>query len=697
MNGFRFFVSFFLVVSLSIYSISSSVAGENYDPNIGIIARVTANILADQQYRHRSIDDTVSVELFKEYIKTLDPAKLYFTKEDLREFSRHEKDLDDQLQRGDISFAFLIYDRLLKRMKEYQKFANIALDKGFDFTINEEFNYNRKKAKHPTTKEQKELWRKRLKNDYLTLLLMDKVMKEELGKKSEKEKKKEKMTKLWQKKPAERIKKRIASSVKILESRKEIDKLEFYLNSLCHVFDPHSSYMPPKTLEDFNISMSLSLVGIGAVLTSDDGYTKIVNLIEGGPASKGGELAAEDRIVAVAQGNGEPVDIINMPLGDVVQLIRGKKGTVVNLSVLKGKNGLHGVPEKITIVRDIVKMADKSAKKEIKNITLPDGQKLKVGVIELPSFYIDFDGANAGKKNYKSSTRDVKAILESFTEEKVDGVILDLRRNGGGGLGESVRLTGLFFDKGAVVQIKGVKQSSASVKYDRDNKTYFGGPLIVMIDQMSASATEILAAAIQDYGRGVIVGGQHTHGKGTVQTIMNLNAIVKYYGVKSPSGALKLTNAKFYRINGDSTQIRGVTPDIIFPNYTDPMEIGEKYLDNALPWDSVDPVTYEKLDKLVAVIPTLRTKSEKRRAGSEKFIQLKKDIKKFDDIRKKKKVSLNKETRWSEYQTEKALLDKEKDMMEEADKKDSKKEDIYLDETMNILSDLIKSEKSKTN
>ena len=659
MNYFRFLFSFLLLVTLSICSIFNSVADDNYDLNIGVIARVTAHILADQQYRHRNIDNTVSVDLFNEYIKTLDPAKLYFTTEDIEEFSKHEKDLDDQLQRGDIAFAFLIYDRLVKRMKEYQQFANAALDKGFDFTIDEEFNYNRKKAKRPTGKEQKELWRKRLKNDYLTLLLMDEVIKEEANKRSEKEKKKDEMTKLWQKKPAERIKKRIASSVKVLESRKEIDKLEFYLNSLCHVFDPHSSYMPPKTLEDFNISMSLSLVGIGATLTLDDGYTKIVNLIEGGPASKGGELAAEDRIVAVAQGDGEPVDIINMPLGDVVQLIRGKKGTVVNLSVLKGKNGLHGVPEKITIVRDVVKISDKSAKKEIKNISLPDGKKLKVGVIELPSFYIDFDGANSGKKNYKSSTRDVKAILESFTKEKVDGVILDLRRNGGGGLGEAVRLTGLFFDKGAVVQIKGVKQSSTSVKYDRDNKTYFDGPLIVMIDQLSASATEILAAAIQDYGRGIIVGGQHTHGKGTVQTIMNLNAIVKYYGVKKPSGALKLTNAKFYRINGDSTQIRGVTPDIIFPNYTDPMEIGEKYLDNALPWDSVDPVNYEKSDKLVAVLPMLRTKSEKRRSDSEKFIQLKKDIKKFDDIRKKKKVSLNKKTRWGEYKKEKALLEKE--------------------------------------
>ena len=676
--------------------LSPSIAGDS-DANIGVIARITANILADKQYRKRQIDDSVSKDFFKEYLKFLDPAKLYFTQEDIAGFGKYRTRLDDDLLKGNVDFAFIAYDRLLKRMKEYQKFANKALHKGFDFNKDEEFIYVRKDIPHPKASEQRDLWRKKLKNDYLTLILMDKVAAEENKKSDKKDKEvaKEKVKKLWQKTHKERIQKRIESSINLLDKRERLDRLEFYLTSLANVYDPHSTYMAPSTVQDFNIQMKLSLVGIGAVLTTDDGYTKIVNIIKGGPASKDGRLEADDRIVAVTQGNQEPIDIVDMPLKYVVQKIRGKKGTTVHLSVLKGKKGLHGVPETITIVRDVVKLEDRSAQKEIRELKLSDGRKLKVGIIELSSFYTDFSGASKGKINFKSSTRDVKKILEGFNKEKVDGVVLDLRRNGGGGLREAILLTGLFFDRGPVVQIKSGNNAKPMVEYDRDNKTYFNGPLVVMINKLSASAAEILAGAIQDYGRGVIVGDKHSHGKGTVQTIMDLDSILKYYGVNFPAGALKLTNAKFYRINGDSTQIRGVIPDIIFPNFTDPMEIGEKYLDNALPWDSVPPVKYKYSVELAELIPALKKKSEARRINNEKFKLLVKNIKLFDDIRKKKKVSLNEKVRWDNYKKEKEIIDKETAFLSEKDKdeevKDKKSEDIYLDETIKIMTDLIKA------
>lgn len=685
------FLSRMLLVSVLFFGILIPASGYEYDPEIGVIARITANILADQQYCKRKIDDSLSQDLYKEYIKTLDPAKLYFTKEDLAEFSKAQKSLDDQLKRGDISFAFNVYERLLKRMKEYQKFADKTLAKGFDFSKDEEFVFERKDAEAPSSAEQQDLWRKRLKNDMLNLRMMEKIAKEEVEK-TKKEQEKEAVKKLWTKSPEKRIKKRIASSINILEKREPIDRLEFFLSALANIFDPHSAYMAPKTMEDFNIGMKLSLVGIGAVLTSEDGYTKIVSIIKGGPASKDGRLEPEDRIVAVAQGDKEPVDIIDMPLPDVVQLIRGNEGTTVCLTVLKGKKGLSGVPVEISIVRDVVKLEDKSAHKKIKEIEL-DGKKLRIGVIELSSFYTDFNGASAGKADFKSSTRDVKKILEEFNKEKVDGVVLDLRHNGGGGLREAILLTGLFFDSGPVVQIKSVNKEVPLIEYDRDNKTYYDGPLVVMIDKLSASATEILAGAIQDYGRGVIVGDKHTHGKGTVQTIMALDQIVKYYGVKFPAGALKLTNAKFYRINGDSTQIRGITPDIIFPNFTDPMEIGEKYLDYALPWDEVKPAQYTYSKNLAEIIPELRKKSMIRQNNNPKFQQLKKNIKLFDDIRKKKKVTLNEKKRWSEYKKEKEVLDKETALLKEKSDQDKedKNDDLYLEETLHILSDLIKA------
>ncbi|MBN1863947.1 MAG: carboxy terminal-processing peptidase [Victivallales bacterium] len=663
--------------------------GLEYDPEIGIIARVTATMLSEQQYRHRKTDDALSADVFDEYFRALDPWKFYFTKEDIGGFADQRLELDDQIKRGDVSFGFKVYDLLVRRMKEYADFASVVLGDGFDFMLDERVLLDRKDSDFPSASGQKDLWRRRLKNDYLTMLLVDRALTEDEAKTDE-DKEKDKVVSLWRKPPKERILSRISSAANNLEARNQLDRLEFYLSALSRVCDPHSAYMAPSSVEDFDISMKLSLVGIGAVLTSEDGYTKIVSIIDGGPASKDGRLEAEDRIIAVSQGSELPVDVIDMPLSDVVRMIRGEKETVVNLTVLKGKMGFHGIPEIISLVRDVVSLEDRVAKRSVRKIKTSEGAEKNIGIIDLPSFYTDFAGSQSGSDDYRSSTRDVKRILEEFSAEGIDGVVLDLRRNGGGALREAILLSGLFFDGGPVVQIRSSETGAVTVESDTDGKTYYSGPLLVMIGRLSASAAEILAGAIQDHGRGLIVGDAHTHGKGTVQTIVDLDRIVRYYGVSFRAGSLKLTSAKFYRINGDSTQIKGITPDIVLPNLTDAMELGERHLEYALPWDSIKPASYDSSKVLVPLIPVLREKSGERVRLSQKFQQLGKNIDRFKEIRSRKDASLNMDVRWKEYKEERELLEKERTLLKEEDE-DTKKgaEDIHLDEALNIMSDLL--------
>ena len=663
-------------------------------PDINIVARVTANILSSKQFRKHPLDDELSKQLFHEYLDMLDPNRIFFTKEDVARFNKYATLLDDELLTGDVSVAFKIYDLLLVRMKEYHKFANSAIDKGFDFTKKESFIFDRKKAERPTKVEQKELWRKRVKFDLLALKLTDKAMAEDKAK-SEKEKKKRKVDNLWRKSPEERLKKRTETLLTTLQKKRAIDRLQFFLSALAQIYDPHSIYMAPKAAANFNINMQNSLVGIGAVLTLDDGYTKIDKVIKGGPADKEGHLEALDRIVAVAQGDEEPVDIVDMPLDDVVQLIRGKKDTIVKLHVMKGSKGGHSVPEIIIIKRDKVALIDQDAQEEIREVTV-DGEKKKIGIIDLPSFYINFKEAAEGKANYKSSTRDIKNILKKFKKKSVDGVIVDLRRNGGGSLREAIQLTGLFITKGPIVQVKGPDVDTPRVENDFDRRCHYAGPLIVLISKYSASAAEIFAAAIQDYGRGIIIGDAHTHGKGTVQSILELNSVLKHWGLKSDPGTLKITVAKFYRINGESTQMKGVEPDIVLPSLTDPMKIGEKYLDHALKWDKITPAHYTHKD-LSKTVTQLRKTSEKRRAKDLKFQERKKMIVMYKDIldRDRKAVSLNELQRWQEYLADKKIFDKQAAMLESAkddtDKEKKKKNDITLNESVRIMQDWLKN------
>jgi len=689
------------ILSLQILStgtlLTAKATPDNSTFDLGIIARVTANILSTKQFRKHPLDDELSKQLFTEYFDMLDPGKIYFTKEDVKSFKPYETDLDNELLSGDISVAFKIYDLLIKRMEEYQKFANLAIDKGFDYTKDEEFTYNRKESERPTKAEQKELWRKRLKYDLLAFKLLDKAMATEKVK-NKKEAEKRKLANLWKKTPKQRLKKRIETLLTTLKTKRNIDRLQFFLAALAQIYDPHSTYMAPKIAQNFDISMKNSLVGIGAVLTTDDGYTKIVSIIKGGPAEREGHLEAEDRIIAVAQGDKEPVDVVDMPLDDVVQLIRGKKDTIVNLHVMKGRNGGHSIPEIITIKRDKVELKDQDAQEEICSVKV-NGETKKIGIIDLPSFYIDFKGAYEGKPDYKSSTRDIKNILKKFTEEGVDGVIIDLRYNGGGSLREAIQLTGLFIERGPIVQVKSADDKAPQVENDFDRKCYYSGPLIVLTSKFSASAAEIFAAAIQDYGRGILIGDAHTHGKGTVQTILELNTILKHFGLKSKPGNLKITVAKFYRINGESTQMKGVEPDIIFPSLTDSRKLGEKYLDHALPWDTITPARYTHKD-LVAITDKLRIQSDKRRNINPKFQERKKMIVMYKDILDRKTISLNEAKRWKEYKEDKKIFDKQdallKNEKKDGDKKTINREnDITLQESIRIMQDWLKENTKK--
>ncbi|NOY74794.1 MAG: tail-specific protease [Kiritimatiellaeota bacterium] len=686
------FSAFVFMVSL-LHMPFSGAANELSPDEMGTIARISSNIIANKQFRKHPLDDEISEQLFTEYFDALDPGKYYLTKEDVAEFADNNRSLDDQLKLGDIRFAFAVYDRLVKRMKQYRDFVRKAIDgKTLDFTKNETFRFDRKKAERPTDAQLPELWRKKLKNDLLSLKILDRSMKMEKPK-TKKEREQNKITRLWMKRPEERIKKRIDTYLNFLQKKRGIDRLEFYLNSLARIYDPHSAYMAPKSAEDFDISMRLSLVGIGAVLTTEDGYTKIVSIIKGGPANKDGRLASQDRIVAVAQEGKEPADIIDMPLGDVVQLIRGRKDTKVTLYVIKGNKGIQGVPTLITITRDKVKLKEQEAKGTIKTINAA-GKKRKIGVIDLPSFYIDFKAAYEGKPDYKSVTRDVKKILERFNKEKVDGVIIDLRKNGGGSLSEAISLTGLFFSAGPVVQIQKASGGVPEIGSDYDQKSYYSGPLVLLVSRQSASAAEIFAAAIQDYGRGIIVGDEHTHGKGTVQTMFDLDNVMKYYGVKSKSGELKITVSKFYRINGGSTQMKGVTADIPFRDITDVMELGEKHLKHALPWDAISPANYAKQKDFSQCIKHLRLKSEQRRTGNPKFKRLDLMIERFKKSRGQKTISLNEEKRWRKYLDEKKMYEQQNRLLGLDEKNSGKKtkndeSDLFMGETMNIMLDLL--------
>ena len=698
-------------------AVSVTAADLQTNSKLETIAKLTATIISQRHYSQQPLNDKLSSRLFDEYLKTIDPSRVFFTRDDIRRLDKYRYSLDDQIAIGSLDFAFFVYNQYMKRFEEYTGFADKMLKKGFNFTEDEDFTIDRSKADWPADeKEMKDLWRKRIKNAVLSYKLMDqaaeyeetmaakgegkkgKVSKAEAAKRDETEK----MRKIWGRKSAEeRLDKFLQQAIKELRENEPIEVLSLYLTSLTRVYDPHSAYLSPSQEESFNIQMKLSLVGIGALLSSEDGYTKIVRVIPGGPADKDGRLKPEDRLIAVGQDGEEPVDIIDMPLNKVVQLIRGPVNSKVSLTVLPAEKGKQGIPKVITIVRNKVELKEQEATGRIEKFKSPEGKEFKIGIITLPSFYMDFNEAARGSGDYKSSTSDVAKILKDFSQKGIDGLVLDLRSNGGGSLQEAITLTGLFIKNGPVVQIKD-SLGRVMVKDDVDDHLQYSGPLLVLVNKLSASATEIFAGAIKDYKRGVIVGDTHTHGKGTVQTVFELRDLLSIFGVNFDAGAIKFTNAKFYRVNGASTQLKGVEPDIRLPSFTDTMKIGEADIDYALPWDAIKGVDHDTyvagLDRMV---DALRKHSDRRLSSNVRFKALGQDIEMFKRFNSKKTVSLNRDKRWKEYLHERKLQEEQTKLLRLNDKDEAatekdRKDDLYMLESVNILMDYIGMLSQKT-
>ena len=572
--------------------------------------------LESKHYRAIDVDDNFSSAIFDSLIDTLDGSHSYFLRSDIDELSKFRYTLDDSLKSGSVEPGFDIYNTYYKRVLERLIYAINRIENNIpqmDFSIDEYIQLDREDAPYAESlADLDEIWRLRIKNSVLSLRLTgddDEEIKDKLSK-------------------------RYRNQLSQVLKTNERDIFQTFLSTVAKTVDPHTAYFSPRDSENFNMGLSLSLQGIGAQLTTEDEYTKIVELIKGGPAEKGEELKQGDRIIGIGQGvDGEIQDVVGMRLDDVVAQIRGEKGTVVRLSVIPADAVSESSAQTISITRDTVKLEDQSAKKEIIELSYNE-REYKIGVIDLPTFYFDFEAASRGEEDFKSSTRDVKILLEELKEEGVDGVVVDLRNNGGGSLGEANQLVGLFIETGATVQIRysGIRNGFTRPFGDNDPEVAYTGPLAVLVNRTSASASEIFAGAIQDYQRGIVLGGQ-TFGKGTVQEIIPMDY-----------GQVKLTRSKFYRISGESTQHRGVIPDITFPDFYDAYDdIGESSLDGALPWDTVRPVEYRAYHPIQAAIPELKSLHEERAKTSPDFNYLLGQIERTRELREREEISLNEE------------------------------------------------------
>jgi len=592
-------------------------------------ALLSAKLLGRYHYRHVALDDALSAKIFDNYLKGLDADKVIFTQADIDQFGYARTKLDDAILDEDLSVPFAIFNLYLQRISERLNYARSLLAKGFDFKRQESYQYIRKDA--PWAKsagELDDLWRKRVKNDWLRLKLAGKDSKS----------------------IADTLDKRYSTSLSGLSKVKSEDVFQNFMNAYAMSIDPHTNYFGVRASEEFDISMKLSLMGIGAVLNSKDDYTTIRELVAGGPAALSGKLKAGDRIVGVGQGEDAPViDIMGWRLDDAVAIIRGAEDTMVVLDILPAEAGADGKHKLVSLVRKKISLEKQSAQKKI--IEVKDGGVTRhIGVITLPVFYEDFAARHNGDKDYKSATRDVSRLLTELKKDKVDGVLMDLRNNGGGALSEAIELTGLFIDKGPVVQQRD-SEGKVTVGEDTNAGLAWDGALGVLINRGSASATEIFAAAIQDYGRGVVI-GEPSFGKGTVQTVANLDEIAK--NDKPLFGEIKMTIAQFFRVNGGTTQLRGVTPDISLPSATDTEEFGESSFDNALPWTQIQAANFTPSGNVPAVVPKLIVGHNKRISRDKDFQYLLEDIAEFNKLRKKNLISLNEDERRKEREAQEA-------------------------------------------
>lgn len=586
-------------------------------------AQLSAQFLSRYSYKPVPLDDALSARVMDAFVKSLDPDRMLFQQADIDGFMSERSEIDDAIERKDLKIPFAIFNAYEQRVVDRMNYARSLLKQGFDFSAKEDYSVLREKAPWPQSQaESDELWRKRVKSDWLRLKLggkTDAAIRETLDK-------------------------RYDNTLVRVYKFKSDDVFQSFMDAYSNSVDPHTDYFGAAASADFNVSMKLSLFGIGAVLQERDDYTTIRELVPGGPAQLSGKLAVGDRITGVGQGkDGAIKEVVGTRLDEVVQMIRGKKGSVVRLDILPADAGADATHRVVSLVRDKISLDKQAARKTVLSVKVGDIER-KIGIITLPVFYEDFDAKGKGDKDYKSASRDVAKLLGELNQEKVDSVLIDLRNNGGGSLDEAIDLTGLFIGNGPVVQ-----QRAGNGKIEVKNSDFpapvWAGPMGVLINRGSASASEIFAAAIQDYGRGVIV-GEPSFGKGTVQTVVDLDQVV--HNSKPEFGELKVTIAQFFRVNGGTTQLRGVTPDISLPGLSDPTSFGETSYDNALPWAEIKPAKYSPADTVAKLLPALQSRHDARVKGDPDFQRLLKDIADLTTQREKGIVSLNEAERRKE-------------------------------------------------
>ena len=639
-----------------------------------MIARQVGSLLEDNNYSQLKIDDAMSPRVMDKFIDGLDGQRSYFLASDIAEFQPYRLRFDDMIRTGDIEPAYAMFARYQQRNRERIQYALTLLDREPDFTLDESFEFDREKAAWPTTVgELDELWRKRVKNDALSLLLAGKTWAE----------------------ARDVLRTRYDRVLKRGDQIKPEEVFELFLNSYARTFDPHSNYFSPRNSEEYKIQMSLNYEGIGASLQLVDDYVTIMNLIEGGPAAAAGTLSVNDRITAVGQGkDGALTDVVGWRIDDVVQLIRGKGGTLVRLQILP-VGAAPGSPEKIVeFTRGKVTLEAQAARKTLKTIKRGDTEH-RIGIINVPGFYSDYDGQRAGDANYRSTTRDVRKLIEELKTEKIDGLVMDLRGNGGGFLPEAQSLTGLFVDRGPVVQVQ-FSNGQKEVLDDAESGVVYSGPLIVLIDRFSASASEIFAGAIQDYRRGVVV-GQRSFGKGTVLNLVPLSR----WSARPVNGQLTVTIGKFYRVTGESTQHRGVEPDVELASPINLKDVGESALEDALPWDRIQGADFRALDTQLPSIAKLAMEENARQQRDPDYRWLVSDIAALNQIREQKLLSLNLDKRKAERtRLENDRLDRENSRrsaraetplkaISELD--GSKLPDVVLDQSAEVMVDMLKT------
>lgn len=675
--------------------------GKSETDSSSTTAKLVGQMVERFHVSQHALNDEISSKTFEKYLSDLDPMKLYLTQSDVDSLEPYRTELDNLTLEGNTEFAHKAYDLYLKRLTERIAHAQKLIDSDFDFTVDESIMVDSKELPWATSEEEiQERWRKRIKYDVLSLMLDDSEKDADKAEDSTGQPKS-----LEQVAPdaanslaeiRDRLHKRYRNIAVMSQKTEPSERLELFLSALTHSYDPHSSYMSPMTLKDFQISMELRLEGIGAELRSEDGYVTVNRVVEGGAAHKDGRLKANDRIIGVKQaGEEQYTDVVEMKLTRVVQLIRGDAGTVVWLQV----KTVSGEVKEYELTRQRVELNDAAVRGEIIDTgERLNGRSFRIGIVNIPSFYRDFQGAQSGDENFRSTSRDVLKVLKQFQEQGgVDAMVVDLRFNGGGALTEAIEVTGLFVKEGPVVQVKD-QDGTVESHNDEDDLVAYSGPLVVLCNRLSASASEIFAGAIKDYGRGIVIGDTTTHGKGTVQNVMSVPPrLLRFLSQDGEHGALKLTISQFYRINGDSTQVAGVPSDVVLPSMIDHLDLGEKFLDNALPFDRIKPAQFTPVSgNLVAepVLSSLRQQSATRLAASEKFQELNRDIAKFLEKKEQKTVSLNEATRRAELEEAKGQSEIEEELAEESAGGADRPifpDNFYNDEVLAITADYVEN------